>query len=225
METSNPIPVGNFLNSSNFIYITGCDGTGKTTQARLTIERLTDQGVRPVHVWLRYPFFLSIPLLIFARLRGYSWHEKTNGFHHGYWDFRSSWLLRTIFPWTMLIDATLAYLRKIIIPLLVRKTIICERYVLDMLVDMGIAIGETHIHQQLPGRLLLYLIPPGSKIFILDLDIESILQRRSDLITDHQLQLRLDMFYKLAEDLSIPLLSSQINPHELNSKIFQKISN
>jgi hypothetical protein len=225
METSNSIHIGNLLNSTNFIYITGCDGTGKTTQARLLIEQLAEKGINTCHLWLRYPFFFSIPLLIFARLRGHSWYENTNGFHHGYWDFRSSWMLRKLFPWTMLIDATLASIRRILIPLLVGRIIICERYVLDMLVDTSMAIGDYHFHQRVPGRLFLYLIPSASKILILNLGIESIHQRRSDLIADHRLQLRLDTFNNLAEDLSIPVLSSRTNPYELNAQIFDMVCN
>ena len=213
------------FNSVNFIYITGCDGTGKTTQARLLINKLAELGIKTCHVWLRYPFLFSIPLLIFARFRGHSWHENTNGFNHGYWDFRSSLLLRTFFPWTMLIDAILASIGKIFIPILVGRTIICERYVLDMLIDMSMAIGDCHIHQRLPGRFFLYLIPPASNIFILDLGIESIHHRRSDLMADHRLQLRLDTFNKFAKDLSIPVLSSHTNPHELNAQIFDMVCN
>ena len=95
-----------------FIYITGCDGTGKSTQARLLLAQLKASGIKARHLWLRYPFFLSLPLLAYARLRGYSWREKTGDMEYSYWDFHRSWLMRTIFPWALLLDAALATKKK-----------------------------------------------------------------------------------------------------------------
>ena len=72
-----------------FIYITGCDGTGKTTQTRLLLEQFRLQGVKAKQVWIRFPFLLSLPLQAYARWRGLSWNEQSNGGRHGYWCFRS----------------------------------------------------------------------------------------------------------------------------------------
>src|SRR5690606_9788348 len=112
-----------------FIYITGCDGTGKTTQANLLLKHLEAAGGRPRHLWLRFPFFLTLPLLVYARLRGFSWYEEHDGVRQGYWNFRRSWVLRTLFPWVLLVDATLAAVVKVHLPLWMGRTIVCERFV------------------------------------------------------------------------------------------------
>ena len=224
MVTAHSITIKKMGNISRFIYITGCDGTGKTTQARLLTEKLQSQGIQTQHIWLRFPFLLSIPLLAYARWFGYSWYETTEGFRHGYWDFRNSWLLQSFLPWFLLFDAGLAAIRKIYLPIMRGKTVICERFVLDMLVDLSIACGDPHLHLRYPGKLYLHLLPRETKIFILDLDSETIRYRRRDLTVDQRLQNRLDAYRSLAEDLSLPILSSINPPNELRNLVFQSVS-
>jgi hypothetical protein len=190
-----------------FIYITGADGTGKTTRAQFLLQRLQYCNIRCNHLWLRFPFFFSLPLLAYARWRGYSWYEVCNGVRHGYWDFEHSLVLRTMFPWIFLLDATLAALLRVYLPLCFGATIVCERFVLDMLVDLAVALNNPAFHRDLPGLLYLRLLPPRSKTVILDLDGDTIRERRQDLQYDRRLDARLEMYRRLASDLSLPQMS------------------
>lgn len=201
-----------------FIYITGCDGTGKSTHARLLRQKMAAAGIETSHLWLRFPFFFSLPLLAYARWRGYSWYETSGEVRHGYWDFRQSRLLRLLFPWLLLFDATLATLYKIVIPQWRGKSIVCERFVLDMLVDMSLAFGEK-MHLALPGRLLLLLLPSHAQTAILDLDEITVRQRRADLVWDNRLSDRLAAFNCLATDLSLLRLSSLMSVVDVNEDL------
>ena len=196
-------------NRPHFIYITGADGTGKSTQAQLLLERLRRQGVRCRHVWLRFPFFLSVPLLAYARWRGFSWVEKHGSTRHGYWDFQSSPLLRALLPWSVLFDAALAAAFRIYWPLCTGRTVVCERFVLDMLVDLMVAFGSRMMHRKMPGTFYRYLIPRRASIVILGLDATTIRQRRPDLKTDRRLESRLRAFHQLASDLGLARLSTE----------------
>jgi hypothetical protein len=204
---------------SRFIYITGCDGTGKSTQAQLVLERLRGRGIDAEHLWLRFPFFLVAPLLLYARWRGYSWYEETEGVRQGYWDFRGSWLLRTLFPWLLLIDATFAAARRVYLPLLWGRTIVCERFVLDMVVDLAVACGGQDLHRQLPGRLYRRLLPKGAMVVVLDLDLDSLRGRRKDLALDRQLANRLSAFRRMSNDDSFKVLSAAVAPELLADQI------
>jgi hypothetical protein len=191
-----------------FIYLSGCDGTGKTTQVRLLMEQQSSQGMRTRHVWLRFPFVLSLPLLVYARGRGLSWHEQCGGVRHGYWDFRGAPLLRLLLPWTLFADAALVGLFKIHLPLWRGETVVCERYVLDMVVDLIVAFDDPDLHKHLPGRLFLNLLPAGAMIAVLDLDAATIRQRRADLVYDKKLEARLEAFRLISRDWKLPIVSS-----------------
>jgi thymidylate kinase len=190
------------------IYIAGCDGTGKSTQATLMLSALAQGGARVRHVWLRFPFMLSLPLLAFARWRGHSWSEEIDGVRHGYWNFAGSVILRALLPWALLIDAALAAIQKIYLPLLMGHTVVCERFALDMLADLAVAFDEPLLHRTLPARLFPYLVPPGATTVVLDLDAETIRARRSDLRLDRRLEARLEAFGQIAQGLQLSTLSS-----------------
>lgn len=205
--------------------MTGCDGTGKTTQANLLSEQLHAAGIRTRQIWLRFPFFFSMPLLGYARLLGYSWYEETNGVRHGYWDFRRSWLMKNIFPWLLLLDATLAALWKVYLPLWSGCTLVCERFVLDMLADLAIACQEDQFTTHLPGRLFLHLLPHGSEVIFLDLDPTIIHSRRVDLVSDRMLIERLSAFRSLARQFNLPMLDSNQSISEVNCQIWEHLNN
>jgi thymidylate kinase len=223
MVANHPESLAGTATGPRFIYLCGCDGAGKSTQARLLLARLESLGRRPRHLWLRFPFLLSLPLLVYARWRGYSWHEQAGATRHGYWDFRHSWLLRTLLPWILLVDALLAALRKVYIPLWLGRTIVCERFALDMLVDLSVALGDAELHRRLPGRLYPRLIPRGAALFVLDLDAETIRERRADLRTDRRLETRLDMFRRLSAERSLQVLTSMAPAEELSRRIQELI--
>lgn len=213
----------NKLSLPQFIYITGCDGTGKSTQAKLLVEKLKSQGISPIHLWLRFPFFLSLPLLAYARLRKFSWYEEHNGVKHGYWEFQNSWIMRNVFPWLFLLDAAIASIWKVFLPHLLRKTIVCERFTIDMLADIEMGLKDDRFHKNLPGRLFLKLIPKNSSIIILDLDEASARTRRTDLSADKELGNRLVVYRRIAKDLRLSTLDS-INPIDhVQNHIWQKI--
>ncbi|MEJ5201763.1 MAG: hypothetical protein WHV66_05970, partial [Anaerolineales bacterium] len=198
---------------------------GKTTQANLLATYLRKQGIRVRRVWLRFPFFLSIPLLAYARLCGYSWYQVDNNVRHGYWNFRYSWVLQHILPWTLLCDAALAAIVHIYLPMAFGTTIVCERFVLDMLVDLSVAGAIADFRLSLPVSLYLRLLPKNAFVCILTLDnTEEIRRRRSDLRTDQRLAERLNAFENLARHLRYPLISSQLSVEEVFHQLLSHIS-
>jgi thymidylate kinase len=207
------------LPRNRFIYITGCDGTGKTTQALLLIDQLRARGIKAKHLWLRFPFFFSVPLLAYARWRGLSWREEIGGFTFGYWDFHKSWVMRQVFPWILLLDSFLAAVWHIYSPLRTGYYIVCERFVLDMLVDLEIATGRHDIYMDVLGKLFINLIPADAGIFILDLDAETLRSRRTDLQYDCKLEERITAFRKLSSYNDYTQISSLSPKEQVNQMI------
>lgn len=191
-----------------FIYLTGTDGTGKSTLTGLLVQELERSGTACRRVWLRFPFFFSIPFLVYARLRKFSWYEINGNVKHGYWNFRNSWVLRNFFPWALFVDAFLAAVWHIYLPLLLGRTIVCERFALDMVVDLSVAVGNPQIIGRLPGKLFPALLPHSARVAILDLDEDTIRLRRPDLRLDHALSARLQTYRFISSQLGLPLIDN-----------------
>ena len=172
---------------------------------------------------MRFPFFFSLPLLAFARWRGCSWSEVHGSVKHGYWDFRRSWLMRNLFPWVLLLDASLASAWKVHLPLRLGWTIVCERFVLDMLVDLAVALDDPAVSTHLPGSLFVHLLPRRALVIFLDLDQETIIKRRSDLQSDRKLHSRLEAYRSLSIALHIPMCSSLDQVTVVNQSIRDRI--
>jgi hypothetical protein len=141
------------------VCLAGVDGTGKSTQARSLAAHLAENGARVSMVWLRFPHLSCAPLLAYARWRGYSREETVDGARHGYWEFDRSWLMSRVFPWFLLFDAWLLALLKVYLPLARGRTVLCDRCVLDTLVDLMAGLADSHFDERLPGRCILTPLP------------------------------------------------------------------
>jgi thymidylate kinase len=180
------------------LHLAGVDGTGKTTQAKAILSLFQQQGLAARLVWLRFPRLFCTPLLVYARLRGYSRQEIVNGHRHGYWDFTDSWLMSKVFPWVLLVDTFLMALFKIYLPLWLGRTLVCDRFVVDILVDLMVGLRDEHFDQRLPGRLFLALLPEDTQIVILDLDTRTARQRSRELEGDRSHPRRRAMYLDMA---------------------------
>jgi hypothetical protein len=147
--------------------------------------------------------------LVYARWRGFSWYEEYGGVRHGYWDFKASRLLRLFLPWTYLFDAAMFAPWKVYVPLLLGQTVVCERFVIDMLVDLALAFDDANFHKQLPGRWFTRLLPARAQVVVLDVDGESARARRADLEGDARLEQRLHMYRQIVYDLEFPVVLNQ----------------
>jgi hypothetical protein len=211
------------LRPPTFIYLAGADGTGKSTQAGLLLGRLDQLGISCRHLWLRFPFLFSLPLLAYARCRGYSWHEVTGGIGHGYWEFRHSWLLCRLLPLTVLADAALASLFVVYLPLWTGITIVCERYVLDMLVDLSIATGIL-MADSWALRSLLKLLPAGALVIGLTAPENLVASRRPDLEHDRRLGTKLSTYEEVFEALVCPVIPTADSVFRVHERVFQLVS-
>lgn len=191
------------------IHLAGADGTGKTTQGKALLAWLQAQGVQARYVWLRFPRLLCTPFLAYARLRGFSHQETTpEGNLHGYWNFERSWVMQNLFPWALLLDTLLSGLTKLYLPLLRGETVLCDRFVVDILADWMVGQKDAQLDRRLPGRLFLALLPPGTRVLVLDLDSEKAVQRSPELRGDRSQPMRRAYYRDMAGRHGWPVISA-----------------
>jgi len=188
------------------IYITGSDGTGKTTQVRRLMDGLKAQGFPVTHRWLRFPFRLSRVLLVYARLRRFSWYESHPHGRQGYWDFRASWVMRVIFPLVLWVDAFSVAIHAVYWPIARGNLIVCERFVIDMLADLMVATQDFTLLEHGYTRWFVRLLPADTILILLDGDPARIAQRRPDLAYDRLLPDRIRAFRHIAAHFGWPLI-------------------
>ncbi len=205
------------------IHLAGADGTGKTTQARAIMAWLAACGVPAQYVWLRYPRYVTIPFLAYARLRGFSRQEVVDGNTHGYWDFERSWLMTHMFPWAILLDSLIIAIIGIYLPRRRGLTVVADRFVGDILVDVMTGLKDLDFDQKLPGRLFLRLLPAETRLIVLELDTEIARQRSPELKGDRSQPYRRTAYLGLAMRQGWPLVSSDAPVDVVTQRIVELI--
>ena len=211
------------MNWPSLICLIGMDGTGKTTHARTLVREIQSDNRKCVYRWLHYARLLSLPLLVYARLRGLSKYKTVAGQKYGSWEFKRSFLLCHVLPWLMLVDAFLFSLVKIRLPLLLGYTVVVDRYIHDILVDIMLGTEQPYLHRKPVGQLFLKLVLRKSSVVLLDVDAEKLRVRRDDLRHDETLERHGKYYNRLAQDMGIPVVRSEYAEDEVHAKIVDAI--
>jgi dTMP kinase len=167
------------------IVFTGMDGSGKSLQAKALSGSLEDLGFQSHYVWSRWSPFLLKPLIGLGRKlmgrRGGSEDERYKRFRQGKRKMFQRPMLAQIWKILACLDYSLQVLFKIGLRSKGRKIIVCDRYVHDLLVDLGTNFGyDNEQIAQLWKSRLLYLFPRPDLVFLLDLPPEVAFERKED---------------------------------------------
>jgi len=203
------------------ICISGPDGTGKTTQAKLLEKNLKNEGIKCKYLWLRFYHFFSLPLLLIARLMGYSEMitYKANikiGYHY----FYKSKLLSKVYPIVLYIDTLLFMVLKVYVYVYIFKTVvICDRFIYDTIMDIITSTqNEKFIYSNM-GKYYINLIPHNALTFILITDKKTIISRRSGIVYDKNIENKIDEYKYISNLLYVKKLDSSKNKNEIHDEI------
>jgi thymidylate kinase len=205
-----------------FICITGIDGVGKTTHVNLILEHLRKKGIKCEYKWLRFHHYLSLPLLAFCRVAGYTKVSTLGGTQKcSYHEFYRSKVVSFIYPWILLADTVILTTFNVYIPMMFGTTIVCDRFVYDTLIDLAVATNNDDIHNKLVGKLFLSLIPQNSKFIMLTLDKSVIISRRNELNDD----LTFDERYKLYNNIPAIFNINVVNNNKIVETVNEELIN
>jgi thymidylate kinase len=206
------------------ICITGIDGVGKTTHVDLILEYLRSKGIKCEYRWLRFHHFVSLPLLAYCRLAGYT-RTSTLGAAQkcSYHEFYRSKSVSLLYPWLLLIDTALFTAVKVYLPMRLGTSIVCDRFVYDTLVDLAVATGDDRIDEKTVGRLFLKLIPGNSRFVMLTADKHAIYERRAELRDDLLFDRRSSLFGRFSRVFDIRTVDNTSLPANAQRMIKQEL--
>jgi thymidylate kinase len=224
------------------ISISGVDGSGKTTYAKALYDYLIFCELRTKLVWSRVgssgflkPFSKTSKILYgWTKGNGISKYEHLEESEARRKDlFKKSSLSRTIGLSLLLFEMLCQYFFKVKLPLLLRKVVICDRYVYDTLIDMATRydLNADSLEGRVLSRILTALTPKPDVAYVLDSRLEDICHRRKvdsgeNLLIREQIKLykKMSSTFRLQEisnDRAISKITDEM-VHEILTRYYKK---
>jgi len=183
-------------------YLTGPDGSGKTTYLKEIEELLNKREEQTQHIWIRSPKIFSKPLMGFCRLVGLTKYDYIDGIKYGGHQFYRSKFISWLFPFLQLIDF---YIKWLFQKRLIKNniTILFDRFVLDTLADLMVDTHRFDLHKTWVGKQFLKLMDKDFKIIVLKVDENIIKARKLDTKHDPNTAIKNEIYALLAKDLGL----------------------
>jgi dTMP kinase len=216
------------MKKGSFICITGIDGSGKSTLAKALVSQMRDNGIKCKYVYNRQDPFLLRPFMIVGQklfLRGKDTYED----HEDYAATKRSAikknpLLARVYQLLMMFDYSLQVFVKVRIPLLWRRTILCDRYVYDTVVtDLAVDFDYSEDTIMRTIRRFFRVCPRPDLTLLVDVPEEIALARKDDVPSLQYLQERRRLYLKVAETHGMTLLDGSRSQVEVLSEAKQEI--
>jgi len=217
------------MRKGTFICLIGIDGSGKTTLATALRARLAARGVQVDYVQCKYDSVLMKASVGAAKwalsMRGKNMRNFSERYQTKKALFQSGFL-----RWAYRLIIRISYIPQILfkvrLPLMQGRSIVCDRYIYDTVVDLAV---DT---QMLPDQMhrtalgFLRLAPEPDLLLVLDVDGVTALQRnlaKRDGLTLQYINERRKTYLDLAKRLNAVIMDSSRNPDELQRQVWERI--
>jgi len=128
-----------------------------------------------------------------------------------------------MFCLAVLVDTVIVDLVRVRIPFHLGRSVISDRHVLDVLVELMVATGDTEIHRSFIGRQFLKLVRTKN-VFLIDISEEIAYQRKDDVPSVEYLGRRRLYFLELGQDISfVKIINGARSVQQISEEIMCSI--
>ncbi|MGA2626661.1 MAG: nucleotidyltransferase domain-containing protein [Candidatus Bathyarchaeia archaeon] len=145
------------------------------------------------------------------RLLGFTHYIRSGRSKVACSNFRSQ-PIRTVYRVLALFDTTVHYCLKLAIPRYLGATIVCDRWIYDVIVDISLNTRDPAFCSSLPGRVMTLLASKADFVVMLDASDSKLNSRRPDARFDPLIDERRRLYRLLADRYAVPIfLSNSMN--------------
>jgi thymidylate kinase len=201
----------------------GIDGSGKSTISNSLQENLKKRNINSILVWATLRPVILKPFIVIAKFIFVRKFDKYDDFNKhikakNIGMKKYSWT-KYIYLFVMFIDYLPQVIFKVYIPYLFGKTIICDRYYHDLIVDYCITINSDLIFFNNLIKLSNKLFLNSHISFFINTPIEVAFERKNDIPSLDYLRTRNKYYIEILKNFDI----EEINGEDLVIKNVEKI--
>lgn len=202
------------------IAISGLDGSGKTVIIRALENKLKKQNISTSYVWLRYNHYLTKFLLAFCRVIRLTKYHNIDGIRIGYHEFYRSKLISYLFILLTYIDTLMISVITVYIPaLFTSNTIICDRWIFDIMVDLEIDTGINLNKGGFIKKIFKAIVPKNAFYFIIQRNPQELIKVRRENDIDRNFMKRIELYQVYSLDPVVKEIQNDRNIHDAVDQI------
>ena len=201
------------------VAFSGVDGSGKSTQVDLLEKSFEKADLSVLRIRSRWRPVLSLPLLVIMRRLGYASVHRAGGVYIVETRLPSRGGLTSLWCILTQVENIVKTGVKLVFPMLLGRTVICDRYALDMLSDGMAGLHDAPDRTRL-GFQLLRLLPKPDFAFFMDIDPEVAFRRKPDLPGLEDYVERLQLYRELSARWGVTIINARVSADLIHRKIW-----